>query len=263
MDIVYRAFGESGGSWRSHIFTRIDSNIQCQTNFYKGLRDAKELVHNDVQKLRSAVDIKEVEEIRFRTDLNINEARKAVQLLKESDANLDIETFYRPQKYKDMINTWELSDLLCDYGLYEFNLEKEVSRPYTIYTDASYWPDIERASIGFVISGSDNSILCAVGCPVRKNIIHDNNIAEFYAALSSLYFVKHSVQVQILTDSKNLCVLLSDEKDDFDSNIAKRLLDKKYQYSNLEVDHVERKRVEICDRLARMGKKNPISYYPK
>lgn len=261
MEILYRAFGLGGGSWRVCLFVKSGSNITYHQWKYENLSDIGGAIQqhkNEVSKLinKNATTSQNLKLISNVEDRYLNCLIDKIE--DNLNKNIDVRSNYNPPRNDDSVDIWVLSRYLCDRGIYDFSPYKKPEPPYTIYTDASYWPDIERASIGFVIRGSNRGVY-TFGSPIGRDI-PDNNIAEFYSALSALKRIPCSDKVQIITDSENLKHIHNMDLEDPRNDVIPNLVDQISICNLSQIESVDRKDVEISDEIARMCKNKPIEF---
>lgn len=261
MRIVYRAEGRGGGQWDIHSFVKSNSYINYNQWNYANLSDVGQAIDDNRNKFAGRVDrlVSHGEDIRLTTNLEEEYVLPLAEELGDlSDRNVIVRTNYNPCRNDKSIDLWVFSRYMCESGLYNLEPKRSPEPPYTIYTDASYWPELERASVGFVVTGSNNGVY-SFGSPISKRI-PDNNVAEFYCALSALKKVPRYNRVEIRTDSENLKRINEVDVENPRSDVISSLSKEISNFKSINIETVDRSRVEISDEIARMCKVKPMEF---
>lgn len=178
-----------------------------------------------------------------------------------SNVNINVEDYYynkysHNKKWGIINKLWRLTNLIGFDERYMCQPEKLPEPPYEVYTDASLWDNYNKASIGFIVLGS-NSGMYSAGFPTPKNV-QDNNIAECYAILTALKSLPKNVNVKINTDSQyafERMNYIQNHTDIFVMNDIKEELERFKNYPKIE--HVSRKLTFLPDLLANICKDKP------
>lgn len=260
MKLLYRAMGRGGGQWKISCFIKQNSKIEYDQWKYGCLPNVRRAVINNenniVSNLKKYFEYDE-DEIEIVTNVSQENISPLVQKIKyEIGCCADLKANYKPSRNDKSQDLWVLSRYLCENGLYNLNPMKPPESPYTVYTDASYWPELDRASVGFVVKGRNRGVY-SFGSPVCREI-PDNNVAEFYSALSALKMIHKSDEVVIKTDSENLRRINEQKVDDPRNEVISSLSREISDFKSVSVESVERKDVEISDEIARMCKSKTL-----
>lgn len=261
MRIVYRSEGRGGGRWDIHSFIKSNSYINYDQWNYSNMSDVGQTINDNRNKFVGKVDelVSRSEDIRMTTNLEEKYALPLVEKLEDlSDRNVIARTDYNPCRNDKSMDLWVFSRYICNSGLYNLEPKKSPEPPYTIYTDASYWPELERASVGFVVTGDNNGVY-SFGSPISKRI-PDNNVAEFYCALSALKKVPRYNRVEIRTDSENLKRMNKIEVENPRSDVISNLVNEISSFQAINIKAVDRTEVKISDEIARMCKLKPMEF---
>lgn len=257
MDAVYIVKGINGGKYRGIGLLKNGAKIIPYESTHERLASLEQAYH------KTSEDIlpKMLEDCDSNTTLYTNnKSINSILNFIPNDIDINVEDYYHNKythtKYWDKINQlWRIAFLFGFDERYMCKPEKAPKGPYTIYTDASLWEIQNKASIGFVVIGSNGGMYSA-GFPTPK-YIQDNNIAECYAILSALKSLPKNAECTIHTDS-SYAINRIESIQNAEGNI---IVDIKKELSRLDIHpiikHVSRELTFMPDILADVCKDNP------
>jgi len=186
------------------------------------------------------------------SDSKLNKEDKNITMV-----NYKYNKYNHNDKWQTVNELWRIATLIGFDDRYMCQPEKPPEPPYTVYTDASLWDDYDKASVGFVVLGSNGGMYSA-GFPTPDKI-QDNNIAECYAILSALQSLPKNAIVEINTDSKyahnQMKYIQNQTNDNVMGDIRKEL--KRFK-DNPIVQHVSRELTCMPDMLAGICKDDTL-----
>ena len=259
MKVVYRFLGLGGGDWRVvGLVSGENTRVTPIDLKYSGLSGIKEAIRYSSEAFSKRISS-------FSASSPIDMFTNAGQNVflneyptDDIDNQINLTANYTPENLPETDEIWLVSDFIWSDARYNINPLSSPKPPFTVYTDASYWPNYKdgRSSIGFAIQGSNNGSFI-MGMPVTDSI-KDNNVAEYYAVRSALLFLPTDSRVEIKTDSRNVKDILNDETRNPKFRIVPKLRQDIESYRSLSLEHVERKWTTIADGMADIGKTEPI-----
>ncbi len=202
MKAVYIVKGVSGGKYRGIGLLKDGTKIIPYESTHERLASIGQAYHKTAEDILPQI----LQDCNSDTTLYTNnEDINSILDFMSSDINIDVEEDYYYNKYthtkewKNVNQLWQIASLFGFDERYMCKPEKSPEGPYTIYTDASLWEIYNKASIGFVVLGSNGGMYSA-GFPTPE-YIQDNNIAECYAILAALKSLPKDAECTIHTDS--------------------------------------------------------------
>lgn len=256
MKFVYRLIGNGGGKWTAILLKQNGLEVTTYEKKYEGLSGPKEATKLFTDRIDLTVQISDNSDNKFYTGQRMSDLRPYLsdKILQKSD----FRTEYHPDSLPTKDDLWAISEYIWEDGRYNIKLNGKPKPPYTIYTDASQWPDKvnKSCSVGFVISGiNENSFI--MGSPVETSE-RDNNAAEYYAVQSALEFIPDNSDVKIKTDSKNVTNIRNKDTSDPRFNEVKSLDERISDFKSVSIEYVDRDYTEFPDKLAETSKWSPV-----
>lgn len=257
MKFVYRLIGRGGGEWTALLLKQTGLKVTTYERRYEGLSGPKEATKLFTSGVNLNIQISNDADSTFYTGQKMSDLRPYISDKILESSNLYAE--YHPDSLPTKDELWAISEYVWEDSRYNnIKLDSKPKPPYTIYTDASLWPDkvSKSCSVGFVISGvNGNSFI--MGSPVKTSE-RDNNAAEYYAVQSALEFIPDNSEVKIKTDSKNVTNITDKDTSDPRFSEVKNLDKRISDFSSVSIEYVDREYTEFPDKLAETSKWSPV-----
>ncbi len=257
MKAVYIVKGVNGGKYRGIGLLKDGTKIIPYESTHERLASITQAYHKTAEDILPQM----IQDCNSNTNLYTNNKDiHSIFDFMSDNPNIDVEDYYynkytHTKEWKRINQLWKIASLFGFDERYMCKPEKPPEGPYTIYTDASLWEIYNKASIGFIVLGSNGGMYSA-GFPTPE-YIQDNNIAECYAILCALKSLPKDAKCTIHTDSSyaiNQIKYIQNAEGSIINDIKKELM-------RLDIHpiikHVSRDWTFMPDMLADACKNNP------